>query len=218
MTNNPQSLDIDSIPLCVAIYELDDDGDFIFTAFNKAAQEEENVSKDILLGQKIKTAYPGVEKMGLLEIFERVYKTGKTQKLDLGLYQDEHIYGWKKNIVSKLNEYSILVIFEDITDKNSYIKEFEKVIEQKTKALQELTDSLQAKVKEGVKKHEEQTNQLLMQSRLAQMGEMISMIAHQWRQPLGAISTTAVNLKLKIEFESFDFNSPEGITGQKNIF
>lgn len=58
-------------------------------------------------------------------------------------------------------------------------------------------------------------NQLLVQSRLAQMGEMISMIAHQWRQPLSAISATAMNLKVMIELENHDLSTPEGLEACK---
>jgi len=63
------------------------------------------------------------------------------------------------------------------------------------------------------KEHKVQEQQMLQQSRLAQMGEMIAMIAHQWRQPLGTIAATSINMKLMLEFESFDLTTQEGRDG-----
>ena len=45
---------------------------------------------------------------------------------------------------------------------------------------------------------------MLAQSRQAAMGDMISMIAHQWRQPLTAIGVGAQNLQLDIELDDID--------------
>jgi PAS domain S-box-containing protein len=42
------------------------------------------------------------------------------------------------------------------------------------------------------------------QSRLIAMGEMIGNIAHQWRQPLSMITTSASGMKLKLEYEMYD--------------
>ena len=64
----------------------------------------------------------------------------------------------------------------------------------------------------------EQGNILIQQSKLATMGELIHMIAHQWRQPLNSISITSINLQLEQELGSLDstelMNSLEFINAQ----
>ena len=77
------------------------------------------------------------------------------------------------------------------------LKAFSHLISQTSKELEETNRSLEKKVAQEVEKNRLQDKQMLNQSRLAQMGEMISMIAHQWRQPLNAISLTTNNLQLK---------------------
>lgn len=54
---------------------------------------------------------------------------------------------------------------------------------------------------------EEKEEIMIAQSRHAAMGEMISMIAHQWRQPISVISMDANNVLVDIELESVDNDS-----------
>lgn len=70
------------------------------------------------------------------------------------------------------------------------------------KLLKKLNQNLEKKVEEEVAKNNEQTKLLFQQAKYAQMGEMLSMIAHQWRQPLNAVSSAAINLKMDVELDS----------------
>ncbi len=65
-------------------------------------------------------------------------------------------------------------------------------------------EKLLQKVKEEEEKLKIQEKMMQQQHRLAQMGEMIAMIAHQWRQPLSAISAAAGVLEMKSKLNKLD--------------
>lgn len=70
-------------------------------------------------------------------------------------------------------------------------------VDKKTKELKELNDSLEELVHAKVEELVEKDKILTVQSKQAVMGEMISMIAHQWRQPLSTMTLEISNLKFK---------------------
>jgi len=70
---------------------------------------------------------------------------------------------------------------------NNIQKALEEEINKKTKALQELNNNLEKRVKEEVKKSREKDKKLIIASRLAQKGEELYMLIHQWAQPLHSL-------------------------------
>ncbi len=64
------------------------------------------------------------------------------------------------------------------------------------KEIKKLNATLEEKIKAAIEKNKKDQLIMMQQSRLAQMGEVVSMIAHQWKQPLnslGILNSTIVS-------------------------
>ena len=72
------------------------------------------------------------------------------------------------------------------------------------KELSAINNNLEDRVKREVQANKQKEEELIRHSRLVQMGELISIIAHQWKQPLNAISMSIANVKVKSGLNYFN--------------
>jgi PAS domain S-box-containing protein len=101
----------------VVIYRAVDDGkNFVFVSLNRAAQQLENIDEDSAVSKSIDEVFPGVEEFGLLDVFRRVWKTGKAEHLPITFYRDNRVAGWRENHVYKLATGEIASVYTDATE------------------------------------------------------------------------------------------------------
>lgn len=74
----------------------------------------------------------------------------------------------------------------------------EQKVNEKTKELQELNTNLETKISKEVIQNRKKDIIMFQQARLASLGEMLNNIAHQWRQPLGAITMIIQSFQTKM--------------------
>jgi signal transduction histidine kinase len=70
--------------------------------------------------------------------------------------------------------------------------------------LSHLNADLEKRIEKALKIQQQQQETLLLQNRASQMGELLNMLAHQWRQPLSRISAVASQLKLSLALGDID--------------
>jgi signal transduction histidine kinase len=103
--------------------------------------------------------------------------------------------GYKEEITKRENELKLLNL--SLQDK----------VEEKTEELQTLNRDLEYQIKKAVQEINNKNEIIVRDSTLRAQAETLSMVAHQWRQPLNSISLLVSNISIK--------NSLSGLTNEE---
>jgi len=121
------------------------------------------------------------------------------RKLWEKIVKGESWSGKVKNKRKDESAYWVYANIEPLYDKNGKIESYISIRLDITE-----NELLILKIKEEEQKNKKQEKLMQQQHKLVQMGEMINMIAHQWRQPLSAISAVAGILSLKAKLNKLE--------------
>ncbi len=84
------------------------------------------------------------------------------------------------------------------------LKVYQRKVQSKSAALKELNETLERRVEDEIEKNREHEQLLVQKSKFIALGEMISNIAHQWRQPLSELSSIFMFVKFKYNIGQLD--------------
>ncbi|PRM90569.1 hypothetical protein CJ671_01830 [Aliarcobacter cryaerophilus] len=192
--------------------------DIIFEKYNS-----QNLSKDELIfeaNELKKLSYLNNNKLGDMkqEKVQRIYDLYNVMGYINSEFKIDNFIGYDKKsrlekwLYSKFEEHFnlsflwklILIIFiiTAIFVYRQYFiiklnKRLKNLVNIKTNRLKIMNKKLATRIKKELDKHQEKDRILAQQQKMVAMGQMIENIAHQWRQPLSVISTSASGLKLK---------------------
>ncbi|APW66098.1 hypothetical protein LPB137_09615 [Poseidonibacter parvus] len=101
------------------------------------------------------------------------------------------------NLEKSFNEMAskISKLISEQTQLNEHLEES---VKEKTKELIEINEDLEIRISKVVAKNRQKDAQLVQNNKMAAIGEMISMIIHQWKQPLNAISMINSSAELRL--------------------
>uniref|UniRef100_UPI004047D07F cache domain-containing protein n=1 Tax=Aliarcobacter sp. TaxID=2321116 RepID=UPI004047D07F len=156
------------------------------------------------------------KKLGFFRLYEKY-----NWVIGAGLYIDDiqkSIYENKKLLEERIDRYIRLVVFISIfvilfiglisffmsKKITEVFQKYQENVKKKELLLEDINKNLELKVKIAIEEVQKKDRAMLHQSRLARMGTMLSMIAHQWRQPLSEVSGILMELETASKFKKAD--------------
>ncbi|WP_368031244.1 ABC transporter substrate-binding protein [Arcobacter sp. s6] len=143
-------------------------------------------------------------------MFDYYFKKNSKKKKISDFIQKESLFEVKEKLENKIfDPFEINLLRNDKTIFPALIALKTIIKDNKTHTIITVIDLTQIKL---------QNEFIQQQAKLAQMGELLNMIAHQWRQPLTAISAASENLKLKAMLNKIDSSIIEVTTNDINKY
>ncbi|RZV13572.1 sensor histidine kinase [Aliarcobacter butzleri] len=143
-----------------------------------------------------------LEKLSNTEIVD------KTLEIKIKLHEEEE-KKFKKFLFTATGViliFMILFTFLMLSIIRDVVKKYKKQVQNRENALESLNQNLSLKVQQGIEQAKQKDKKILEQAKLARIGSMISMIAHQWRQPLSQLSGILMELETTTRFKKVDNN------------
>ncbi len=99
--------------------------DFVIKDVNKSAETITHATRSELVGRTLSTVFPGVPRTRLDNVLKRVWRRGGSEALSAWLYEDERLRFWVENYVYRLPSSELVVMFDDVTEKQQALAELQ---------------------------------------------------------------------------------------------
>jgi len=135
------------------------------------------------------------------ELWNEVCKVFQTRKLmkeaavpAVGEGEEQFLREYSQIVAAKLE-----IKMKELEEELARRKESEEALLESEQKYRQLSEALEERVQKGIDELRLKDKLLIIQSRQAVMGEMLSNIAHQWRQPLNMLGLLAQDMQMTQE-------------------
>ncbi len=131
----------------------------------------------------------------------------ENRPLKVAIYNSlNHLEHFSINVNENVDGF-LIVTLSNITYEIDNKKNLEKLVEQKTSQLKELNQNLEIKIKKEIELSKKKDSIIFEQNKMASLSELLTNIAHQWRQPLSVITSAASGMKIQKNLNELDDES-----------